>query len=92
MSKTANKTTQNSTSPAVFIASIEHRTRREDANTLLKWFEEVTDLQAVMWGSSIIGYGRYYYKYKSGREGRVHADRVLTAQECFITVYHARLS
>lgn len=69
MSKTANKTTQNNTSPADFIASIEHRTRREDANNLLTWFEEVTDLQAVMWGSSIIGYGRYYYKYESGREG-----------------------
>ena len=22
-----------------------------------------------MWGPSIIGYGRYYYKYDSGREG-----------------------
>ena len=69
MSKAQNKTIQTDLSPKDFIASVEHVTRREDAETLLKWFEEVTQLPPKLWGSSIIGYGRYYYKYDSGRDG-----------------------
>ncbi|MEX0283634.1 MAG: DUF1801 domain-containing protein, partial [Paracoccaceae bacterium] len=32
-------------------------------------FREVTGFQPRMWGDSIVGYGRYHYKYASGREG-----------------------
>ena len=39
------------------------------AEVLLPWFEQVTGLKAQMWGPSMIGYGRYRYKYESGREG-----------------------
>jgi hypothetical protein len=28
-----------------------------------------TRQQPVMWGASIVGFGRYHYKYESGREG-----------------------
>ena len=69
MANSGNKTRQTTASPADFIASVEHRTRRADAEILLTWFEEVTGLKATMWGPSIIGFGRYYYKYDSGREG-----------------------
>lgn len=69
MSASQNKTVPTKKSPARFIASVEHKTRREDAQKLLPWFEEVTGYKAKMWGDSIIGYGRYYYKYESGREG-----------------------
>jgi hypothetical protein len=30
---------------------------------------EVTQEEPIMWGDSIIGFGSYHYKYKSGREG-----------------------
>ena len=30
---------------------------------------EVTGEEPQMWGSSIVGFGRYRYKYASGREG-----------------------
>ena len=30
---------------------------------------EVTGQPAVMWGPSIVGFGRYHYRYASGREG-----------------------
>lgn len=30
---------------------------------------KATGNRAVMWGASIVGYGRYHYKYASGREG-----------------------
>lgn len=64
-----NKTIPTDVSPLDFIISVENKTRRSDAEVLLPWFEEVTDMKPRMWGSSIIGYGRYYYKYDSGREG-----------------------
>ncbi|PZP52613.1 MAG: hypothetical protein DI598_00435 [Pseudopedobacter saltans] len=30
---------------------------------------EISGLEAKMWGSSIIGFGNYHYKYESGHEG-----------------------
>ncbi len=31
--------------------------------------KDVTGEEPTMWGSSIVGFGRYRYKYESGREG-----------------------
>ena len=69
MSKSKNKTVPMPGSPADFLASVEHPRRREDGVALLELFNRVTQLKPVMWGTSIIGYGRYHYKYDSGREG-----------------------
>lgn len=52
-----------------FLNNVEHKTRREDGLTLLKLMKEITGEDAVMWGSSIVGFGHYHYKYESGREG-----------------------
>ena len=52
-----------------FIESIEHPKRKADSKELLNVFAEILDEEPVMWGSSIIGYGSYHYKYPSGREG-----------------------
>jgi hypothetical protein len=52
-----------------FIAAVENPTRRADAETLLSLYTEATGLDPVMWGTSIIGYGSYHYRYESGREG-----------------------
>lgn len=43
--------------------------KREDAYRLLELFTETTGYEAKMWGPSIIGFGRYHYKYASGHEG-----------------------
>ena len=69
MSGGENKTQPTSVSPTDFVAQVEHPVRRGDAETLLTLFDEVTGLPPRMWGPSIIGYGRYHYKYESGREG-----------------------
>lgn len=69
MAKSENKTKQTDVSPEDFIATVEHPRRREDGQTLLAFFNEVTGLPPRMWGGSIIGYGRYHYTYDSGREG-----------------------
>ncbi|HLU23959.1 MAG TPA: DUF1801 domain-containing protein [Bacillaceae bacterium] len=48
---------------------VESEKKKADAYELLQIFEEVTGYEAKMWGPSIIGFGRYHYKYASGREG-----------------------
>jgi len=64
-----NKTRPTDQSVIDFLNSVEHNTRRQDAFALLKLMEETTGEDAVMWGSSIVGFGSYHYKYNSGREG-----------------------
>ena len=64
-----NKTQATDADPQSFIAAVEHPTRRADAERLLSLFGEITGLEPKMWGPSLIGYGRYRYKYESGREG-----------------------
>lgn len=69
MAKSENKTKPTKVSVRGFVDEIENETRRKDAKMLLKVFKEVTGLTPQMWGPSIVGYGRYHYKYESGREG-----------------------
>ncbi len=68
-----NKTKPTSLSVDDFIAGIENARRQADTLTSLKIFKEVTALPAVMWGTSIIGFGTHHFKYDSGREGNVPA-------------------
>ncbi len=64
-----NKTQVTEIDPAAFVASVEHPTRRADAEVLLDLMERVTGCAPKMWGPSIVGFGRYHYRYESGREG-----------------------
>lgn len=63
------KTKENDNSVMAFIEEIENPKKREDAYKLLDIFSETTNEKAKMWGPSIIGFGAYHYKYKSGHEG-----------------------
>lgn len=63
------KMKENDNSVNEFIESVDNEKKKADAYALVKIFEEVTGYQAKMWGSSIIGFGRYHYKYASGHEG-----------------------
>ncbi|WP_108881624.1 DUF1801 domain-containing protein [Anderseniella sp. Alg231-50] len=69
MAKSDNKTKPSAASVKAFLNSVEHETRRADGFALLELFNRITGLKPKMWGPSIIGYGRYHYKYESGREG-----------------------
>ncbi len=64
-----NKTKATDNSAADLIAAVENPTRRADAQELLSLFQRVTGFEPVVWGSSIIGFGRYHYRYASGHEG-----------------------
>ena len=63
------KTKPTDVSVADFIAAVEDPRRRADAETLCALFEELSGEPPVMWGPSIIGFGRYQYRYDSGHEG-----------------------
>ena len=53
-----------------FIGSIENHQRRTDGMELLKLFEIATGMSPKLWGTSIVGYGKYHYKSeRSGQEG-----------------------
>lgn len=54
---------------AEFIAQVTPAVRKRDAETLIELMSRVTGHEARMWGPSIIGFGRYHYKYPSGLEG-----------------------
>lgn len=69
MAKSHNKTKPTSQTPRAYLATVTPEQRRKDGLRLLKFFNDVTGLRPKMWGPSIIGYGRYHYKYDSGREG-----------------------
>lgn len=64
-----NKTQITDVDPSSFIATVENPTRRADAEVMLDLMSRVTGCEAKMWGPSIIGFGRYRYRYDSGREG-----------------------
>ena len=64
-----NKTKPTATGVSEFLNAVEHPTRRDDAFALDAIFRQVTGFAPVMWGPSIVGYGRYHYVYDSGREG-----------------------
>ena len=66
---TKNKTIPTPESVAEFIEGVENQRRHDDALVVLEMFKEVTGMEPVMWGPSIIGFGQYHYKYESGREG-----------------------
>ena len=52
-----------------FLAAIPDDRRREDARALCAVMAEATGEPAAMWGGSIVGVGRYHYRYDSGHEG-----------------------
>ena len=63
------RTTQNEADVDAFLDGVEHPQRRTDARQLLELMQAVTGEPPKMWGTSIVGFGRYHYRYASGREG-----------------------
>ncbi len=63
------KTKATKKSVDAFVNGIEHKVRNADTKVLLAMLSEITCQSAVLWGSSIIGYGQYHYEYDSGCKG-----------------------
>ncbi len=64
-----NKTQRNDGDVMAYLESVENKRRREDSLVIKAMMEDVTGEPAEMWGSSIVGFGSYHYRYESGREG-----------------------
>ena len=62
------KTKRNDASVEVFLDGIADEAKRRDSYAILAMMQEVTGVEAKMWGDSIVGFGSYHYKYASGRE------------------------
>lgn len=69
-----------------YIHSIGHAQQQADIHTLVLMFERITGCPAVMWGTSIVGFGTFHYRYASGREGDVPLVG-FSARKQNITIY-----
>lgn len=63
------KTTPNKDSVEAFLDQVAPERKQKEAYHILDMMKHITGEEAVMWGSSIIGFGKYHYKYDSGHEG-----------------------
>lgn len=64
------KTKATTQDPKEFLNSIEPELKRKEGFVLLELFEKVTGENPVMWGTSIVGFGKYHYKSeRSSQEG-----------------------
>ncbi len=62
------KTKPTDSSVEAYLNSVEPEKKRQDSFAILELMREVTGEEPQMWGSSIIGFGSYHYKYASGRD------------------------
>jgi hypothetical protein len=63
------KTQRTKRSVDAFLNTIPDEQKRKDAFAIVDIMRKATKAEPVMWGSSIVGFGTYRYKYASGREG-----------------------
>ncbi len=64
-----NKTKQTQAIVQDYLGSIENQGRRKDCEELVQLMIRATKHPPKMWGSSVVGFGSYHYRYESGREG-----------------------
>lgn len=73
------KTKPTTASVEEFLDSIGEEQRRKDCFRVLEIMKAATKTEPAMWGRSIVGFGRYQYKYESGTKG-----------ECFLVGFSPR--
>ncbi|MBO6792696.1 MAG: DUF1801 domain-containing protein [Balneolaceae bacterium] len=81
-----NKTVPTKLSVDEYINAIEHPQRKEDCKAIIELMKEISGREPVMWGHSIVGFGKYHYKYESGREGDMLATGFSNRKQA-ITLY-----
>jgi len=63
------KTVPTKVSVDKFLTGITDENKRADCYQILEMMKKATKAEARMWGTSIVGFGKYHYAYESGREG-----------------------
>jgi hypothetical protein len=69
MAKSDVKTKVNTASVTAFLDGVADEQKRSDCLDILKMMKQVTREEPKMWGATIVGFGSFHYKGKSGREG-----------------------
>ncbi|MBE7171151.1 MAG: DUF1801 domain-containing protein [Williamsia sp.] len=64
-----NKTVETQDSVQAYLDLIADEKKQHDCAEIVALISQHTGLEPKMWGSAIIGFGSYHYKYASGREG-----------------------
>jgi hypothetical protein len=64
-----NKTIETENNVADFLVSIDDAKRREDCTSLIDLFNTLSGFEPKMWGTGIVGFGIYNYKYESRHVG-----------------------
>lgn len=64
-----NKTTETVADVADYLAAIADQKKKEDCTQLVQLFEQHSGYAPKMWGTAIVGFGRYAYQYDSGHSG-----------------------
>jgi hypothetical protein len=63
------KTKVNKANVDKFLKGVKDEQTRNDCYKILDVLQKATKAEPKMWGTSIVGFGNYHYKYASGREG-----------------------
>jgi hypothetical protein len=64
-----NKTKATDADVGAFLDAVPDSRRRADAKAVAATMARISGEKPVLWGPSILGFGRYHYRYDSGREG-----------------------
>ena len=65
--KTKLKTQPTEGSVKTFLDGVTDPDRKADCQAVMKLMKAITKAEPVLWGPSIIGFGKYKYAYPSGR-------------------------
>jgi uncharacterized protein YdhG (YjbR/CyaY superfamily) len=62
------KTKKNDGDVMAFINALPEERKRADALAVIEMMRKATGHEPVMWGTAIVGFDQYHYKYDSGHE------------------------
>jgi len=82
----SNKTVETDDSVENFINAVDNEQKRRDSWDLIALMKDITGSEPKMWGSSLVGFGQYHYKYASGREGNFFITG-FSPRKAALTVY-----
>ena len=89
MAKAELKTKKTAVSVDKFLKSVPDKQKREDSYRIIDMMKKITKEEPKMWGPSIIGFGKYHYKYASGHEGDM-CIAGFSPRKTALTIYIAR--
>lgn len=81
-----NKTVQTGVRVEDFLDAVQPEKRRREGWQLARMFGRVTGFEPRMWGPSMVGYGRYAYRYESGHSGEAFLTG-FSPRKAALTIY-----